>query len=122
MNRLAQLEWLTGASYTDPGTGRTTTGRNHIAAAAKQGVKAPENPTDRHTEEYGFEVYDPETDETRIVNRDQAEVIARYKGQMTEEPKRGFLHSDEVKFKPVPWSSSFQKKNKKNPLKVEVQK
>ncbi|MBU6231541.1 hypothetical protein KGP36_02635 [Patescibacteria group bacterium] len=94
---------ITAASYTNPETGKTTTGENHIEAANAQGVKAPKIPTERHGDEYGFEVINTETGEKRYVSRDEAELIARANGQLLNEPQRGALHSDEVEFyKPKP--------------------
>jgi hypothetical protein len=91
-------EQLTAASFTHPETGETSTGKNHIEAAKGQNVEAPKIPTERHGDEYGFEVQDPQTGKTRYVSRDESLEIARKSGQLLNEPQRGKLHSDEVWF------------------------
>lgn len=89
---------ITAASYTDRKTGRVTTAPNHIEAAKLQGKNAPKIPTNRHGDEYGFEVVDPATGKKDYVSRDKAEEIARANGQLLKEPERGKLHSDEVEY------------------------
>jgi hypothetical protein len=88
-------EVITASTYTNPETDVTTTAPNHIEAAAKQGVEAPQERTARETPEYGFEVQSPDKP-PEVVTRKEGEKVAEESGQLIEKPKTGELHSDEV--------------------------
>jgi len=84
---------VVAATYTDPNTGQVFEGKNHIEAASKAGVTAPEERTARETPEYGFK-----TSDGNYISREQAAKVAIQADQIKEQPERGQLHSDQLTF------------------------
>jgi len=78
-------------------------GANHIEAAAKAGVEAPNARKDRETPEYGFMVED-QNGNRRNVSRKEALDLATANGQLREGAKvaRKRLHSDQVNMGDLP--------------------
>jgi hypothetical protein len=94
------IEWrremLTHAAYINPKNKAASIGANHIEAAAKQGIKAPEDRSARETADYGFR-----TTRGRYVTRDAGLLIAQRNGQLKVPLAAGEkLHSENVNFHP----------------------
>lgn len=94
-------ERVVSAAYTDD-NGVVHEGTNHIEAADKAGVKAPNKRKLRETPEYGFMV--ESADGTRrVVSRREAWKIAEASKQLTGKTVRGGrLHSDQVEMPEQP--------------------
>lgn len=89
-------ERIISATYTDD-NGVVHEAANHIDAAKKAGVEAPNSKKGRETADYGFMVEDSNGDK-RVVTRREAAKLAKENGQLTEGSRivRGRLHSNQI--------------------------
>lgn len=97
-----QGEKIVAATFTDE-NGQVHEGANHIEAAQKAGVEAPNSRKGRETPEYGFKVEDGQGN-SRVVSRQEGLALAQQNSQLKKGTKiaRGRLHSDQVHMGEIP--------------------
>jgi len=100
-------EVITAATFTDPETKETTTGPNHVEAAAKQGVDATGRRESRETPEFGFQVQGGNLFERMAAARKQIEAegfsIVDKGGKIVIAPKLTALTPEALKkSQPIP--------------------